>query len=136
MRDNCLARKASGDFRNKPRFSDSGLAQHGQQVTGSSADQVAKKGLDHRALVLPPDELRLEAALQAGGAANDVHQGNGRERLAMLERAGTARFHNDDATHQHMGYLSNQDFVGSRGLLETLGDTHSLASDESMSLSV
>ena len=35
-----------------------------------------------------------------------------------------------------MGRLSNQDFVGSRGLLETLGDTHSLASDESMSLSV
>ena len=34
-----------------------------------------------------------------------------------------------------MGRLSDQDFVGSRSLLETLGDAHGLASDESMSLS-
>ena len=47
-----------------------------------------------------PDELRLEAALKASGAANDVHQGNGRERFAMLERAGAARLHNNDATHR------------------------------------
>ena len=95
-----------------------------------------KNGLDHRALALTSDELRLEAALKAGGAGNDVYHDNRREFFAVLERARVAKLYNNGAAHQLMGCLSNQDFVGSRSLLETLGDTHSLASNELMSLSV
>jgi hypothetical protein len=54
----------------------------------------------------------------------------------MLERTRAARLYNNSAAYQPVGLLSNQDFVRLRGLLETLGDTHSLAGQKSVSLPV
>ena len=136
VRDNYLARKISGEFHNKPRFSYPRVAQHGQQVAGSITDQVTKNGVDHRTLALASDKRRLEAAFNAGGAGDNAYHNNGRELLAVLERARATRLYNNGVAYQLMGCLSNQDFVGRRGLLETLGNTHSLAGEKSMSLSV
>ena len=53
-----------------------------------------------------------------------------------LSARGPLRLYNDGVAYQPMGRLSNQDFVGRRGLLETLGNTHGLAGEKSMSLPV
>jgi hypothetical protein len=63
-------------------------------------------------------------------------QDKGRELLAVLERTRAARLHNDSVAYQPVSLLSKQDFVRFRGLLETLGYTHSLAGEKSMSLPV
>src|SRR5262249_49316642 len=106
------------------------------QVTGSMTDHVAKNGVDHRTLALAPDERRLEPALKAGGMGDDVCHNKGRELLAVLERTRAARLYNDSVAYQPVSLLSNQDFVRFRGLLETLGYTHSLAGQKSMSLPI
>jgi hypothetical protein len=66
----------------------------------------------------------------------DLYQDKGRELLAVLERTRAARLCNDSVAYQSVSLLSNEDFVRLCGLLETLGYTHSLAGEKSMSLPV
>src|SRR5262249_29848263 len=132
--DRHVGSEPARELPHESRLAHTRTAEHGQQVAGPIADHVAKRGLERGTLAYAPDEGRVEAAAHTtGDAGGYIYDDKGVDRLAVLERARSARLDDDRVADESVRRLPDQDLISHCRLLEALGDVDGLSGDGQMS---